>query len=214
MQMLQSAAETHLNIIYNCARNHPLPNYYCKHTPWPKILSLWVNSCNAGLRITCKLLASSVLMFLDEEHLHFLDMSDSDISSLLTAVDVAASSPDSTAEAFGYRYSLLELLQALHHISCSTVNFQKIAKPSFLSSLTYIVQRGNLKEKILSLRMLWGLLEVPELKDILKLSHVLEKLQSGSVTSTNEDILFWSEGILAAIHDPILEKQRKVKLNT
>lgn len=97
-----------------------------------KILSLWVNSCNAGLRITCKLLASSVLMFLDEEHLHFLDMSDSDISSLLTAVDVAASSPDSTAEAFGYRYSLLELLQALHHISCSTVNFQKIAKPSLI----------------------------------------------------------------------------------
>lgn len=60
--------------------------------------------------------------------------------------------------------------------------------------------------------MLWGLLEVPELKDILKLSHVLEKLQSGSVTSTNEDILFWSEGILAAIHDPILDKAEEGKI--
>lgn len=60
--------------------------------------------------------------------------------------------------------------------------------------------------------MLWGLLEVPELKDILKLSHVLEKLQSGSVTSTNEDILFWSEGILAAIYDPILDKAEEGKI--
>lgn len=194
--MLQSAAETHLSIIYNCARNYPLPEYYCTHAPWAKIISVWENSCNDGLRITCKLLANTISMFLDQEHLHLLDMSDSDILSLSTALHAAASSPDSTAQAFGYSYSILELLKALLYVSCTVANFSKVANPPMLAILTSIVQTGQLEEKIVSLRLLWSFVQLPELKAILELSHadLLERLVKESAL---EGVLLWSEGICA-----------------
>ena len=38
MQILQSAAEADLGIIYNCARNYPLPGFYLSRFSWGKIL--------------------------------------------------------------------------------------------------------------------------------------------------------------------------------
>lgn len=200
MQVVESAAETHLSIVYNCARNYPLPNYYCWYVPWVEILSTWESSSNDGLRITCKLLASAVAEFLDEEHLHFMDMSDSDVSSLLAALASAASSPDSTSQAFGYSYSTSELLSILQYSSRSTANFHKIAKPQVLDTLTSIVLMGQSGQRIAALRLLWGLLEMPGLVNVLKSSHsdFLERLQKEVIGSANEDDTVWSEGILTA----------------
>jgi hypothetical protein len=201
-----------LSIIYNCARNCPLPNYYCsRNIPWAYILSAWEGSSNDGLRITCKLLASAVSEFLDEEHLHFMDMSENDILALLTAIALAGSSPDSTSQAFGYSYSTTELLKILQYFSCSAANFCKIATPSLLATVTSIILTGQLKEKIASLQLLWSLLESPELVVALKSSHkdLLERLEKKFVASVNEDVVFWGEGILAAVvtgtSDPSLE---------
>ena len=36
MQILQSAAEADLGIIYNCARNYPLPGFYLSRFSWGK----------------------------------------------------------------------------------------------------------------------------------------------------------------------------------
>lgn len=207
-EVLQSAVETHLSIISNCARNHPLPNFYCKYTSWAKILSAWASSSNEGLRITCKLLGSILSPFLPEENLHLLDMSDEDLSPLLAAVGCSTRSTDSTAEAFGYRYTTLELLTALQSLACQASNFHKIANESFLIHLTSIIQMGKLEEKVASLKMLWSLLENPRLKVSLEKSHkaTLKLIQKGLLVSTaDKDIILWSEGILASVQDFDLE---------
>ena len=173
------------------------------YTSWIQILSAWASSSNEGLRITCKLLGSILSPFLPEEDLHLLDMSNEDLSPLLAAVERSIQSPDSTAEAFGYRYTTLELLKALQYLSCQASNFNKIANEPFLIQLTSIIQMGKLEEKVASLKMLWSLLENPRLKVSLEKSHkaTLEIIQKESLASTNEDIILWSEGILASVQD-------------
>lgn len=212
--MVQSAAETHLSIIFNCARNNPLPNYYSLHVPWTEILSTWEKSSNDGLRITCKLLAGAIFDFLDEEQLHFLEMSDGDVLALLTALSVAASSSDSISQAFGYNYSTGELISILQYASFSTSNFHKIAKPHVLETLIGITLTGHLEERITSLKLLHYLLELPELMAILKSSHgnFLGRLQKEFIGSVNEDIVLWSGGILAAASET--EEGKSVRLHS
>ncbi len=168
---------------------------------------MWGNSSHDGLRITCKLLANLLPMFLLEEDLNLLNMSDRDLSELLTTLHSAALSPDSTAEAFGYSYSTLELLKVLQCISCRAINFKKIAKPSLLQPLANIIRMGQMEEKIASLKILWNLLELPELRDVMKLAHknALDQIQKESSASTNEDFLLWSSGILAIMRDSALK---------
>lgn len=210
--MLLSAVETNLSIISNCARNCPLPNFYCKCVPWTKIFSVWADSSNDGLRITCKLLANTVSTFVPDKDLYLLDMSDGDLSCLLTALGSAAQSADSAAEAFGYRYSTLEILKALKCVSSQVTNFHKIAKaPALLIPLTSIILTGKLQEKIASLEMLWRLLENSELKDIFSVSHnaTLEWIRRELPVGRNEDIVLWGEGILASMQESVATTQGK-----
>ena len=133
-------------------------------------------------------------------------MSDNDLSSLMAALENAVQSPDSTAKAFGYSYTTLELLNALQYVSCWDANFQKIAS-ALLAPLTTIIQTGQLEEKIASLKMLWGLLQDTKVKDILKLSHkaALEQIERELLASKDKEAILWSEGVLATMQDPAMD---------
>ena len=208
--MLQSAAETQLSIVYNCARNYRLPEYYGYQIPWARILSVWENSHNDGLRVTSKFLANTLSTFLDEEDSHLLNMSDSDLSSLLAALDMAACSADATAEAFGYSFSIQELLTTLQCIVLNA-NFKVIAKPRLVTTLTSIFQQGKLEEMISSLRILWNLLQVPELRTTLELSHedLVYEVQKKSATCADEGFDLWSNGFLASMPDSSSKSMKK-----
>lgn len=198
--MLQSAVETHLSILYNCIRNHPLPEFYFSRIHWPKFLSVWTKSSNSGLRITCQLLASYLALFFpaDEESILFV-MNTDDLSTLVKSLEIAAHSPDSTAEAFGYRYSAVELVDALCVLSHSSANLSHIAKPALLIPLMTLIRRGNVKEKVSSFKLFWKILEHPEVKCCMTTSHkedlhMIERESSGE----NKDICLWAKGVIAA----------------
>ena len=134
--------------------------------------------------------------FLGEDQVHHLDMSESDMLTLLTALSDAASSHDSTAEAFGYSYTVGELLNILLCACRSTANFRAIANSQVLEILTRIAVKG---EKVASLRLLYCLLEQPKLVAALKTTHG-DFLVSLEKDGTSEDIKLWSEGILATLN--------------
>ena len=97
MQILQSAAEADLGIIYNCARNYPLPGFYLSRFCWGKILCRLEYSTNAGIRITCKLLGSILRPALLDKEQGLLDFTSGDLLSILEAFEGAAKSEDSAA---------------------------------------------------------------------------------------------------------------------
>ena len=197
---MQSAVETHLSILYNCIRNHSLPEFYYSRIHWPEFLSVWSKSNNSGLRITCQLLASYLALFipLDEESVLFV-MNTDDLSTFMKALEIAAHSPDSTAEAFQYRYSTVELLDALCLLSHSSANLSHISKPELLIPLTTLIRRGKVEEKVSSLRLLWKILEHPEVKHCMNTSHEedLQMIEKESV-SENDDIRLWAKGVIVA----------------
>ena len=197
---MQSAVETHLSILYNCIRNHSLPDFYFSRINWPEFLSVWSKSSNNGLRITCQLLASYLALFfpLDEGSILFV-MNTDDLSTLVKALEIAADSPDSTAEAFQYRYSAVELVDALCSLSYSRANLSHIAKPALLIPLTILIRRGEVEEKVSSLRLLWKILEHPEVKHCMTTSHK-EDLQmiEMELVSENDDIRLWAKGVIVA----------------
>ena len=200
--MIQAAVETELSVLYNCTRNHSLPEFYFSRIHWPRFLSAWSKSTNSGLRITCQLLGSCFALAFPPDEQNMYDMNSDDLSTLSKALENAAHSPDSTAEAFGYSYSALELVNALHSLSRSRVNLSYIAQAPLLVPLSNLIQRGTVKEKVSSLRLLWKILEYPEVKYCMTASHkeVLEVIDKES-EGESEEIRLWSKGIIAAIHN-------------
>lgn len=203
--MLQSAVEVHLGIIYNCARNYPLPEYYYSRFPWADILAIWVTSSIPGIRITSKLLAS-MLECLDGEELKLMDMTEDDLSTLVSALNIAIQSSDMTAEAFGYRYSALELVTILQMLSCRQVNFERIAQPSLLVPVSQLIHKGEIRENVASLKLLWTLLEDQCIKESFGKSHddMLSYIK-GLSDSDHEDLTLWSNGVLSVLHEPCLD---------
>ena len=131
-------------------------------------------------------------------------MDESDVSMLLKALEMATKSADSAGEAFGYRYSTLELLHILSYLSYSPVILQKIAKPSLLVPLKVIIQRAQIKEMVASLRVLWNILEVPHVKEVIQSSHkaVIEHLIEECAKVDNEELRLWSKGVTAVLQPP------------
>lgn len=124
-------------------------------------------------------------------------MNTDDLSTLLKALEIAAHSPDSTAEAFQYRYSAVELVDALCLLSHSNANLSHIAKPALLIPLTTLIRRGNVEEKVSSLRLLWKILEHPEVKRCMTTSHKedLQMIEKESV-GENDNIRLWAKGVI------------------
>ena len=128
-------------------------------------------------------------------------MDESDVSALLKALEIATKSPDRAGEAFGYRYSTLELLHILSYLSYSPVILQKIAKPSLLVPLKVIIQKGEIKEMVASLRVLWNILEVSQVKEVIQSSHkpVMEHLIEECTKVESEELRMWSKGVIAVL---------------
>lgn len=205
IQILQGAAETDLGIIYNCARNYSLPGFYLSRFSWGKILCRWEHSPNAGLRITCKLLGSILRPALLDEEQVLLDLASSDLLSLLEALEEATKSEDATAEAFGYKYSTLELLQILEGASIREKNLDTMAKPQLLVSLSQVIHSGRTTEVIASLKLLWSLLEKEDIKRDFKVIHrgLVEYLSTEMNKSQESDLTMWSKGVIFKVLDSI-----------
>lgn len=200
IQVLLSATETHLSIVYNCARYHPLPDFYFNRVNWLDFLSAWENSLITGLRITCKLLVTSLAVSFPESERN-LDIDVNDVNTLAKAMEDSVLSPDSSTEAFGYRYSTLELLQVFNSLShCPTI-FSNIAKPSILVPLENVIQRGQTREKIESLILLWSLLMLSDIKKIVLTSHktLLEYIESELSEDKDEEVCLWGKGVTALV---------------
>ena len=207
MQMLQSAAEADLGIIYNCAWNYPLPGFYLSCFSWGKILGRWEHSPNAGIRITCKLLGSILRPALLDEEQGLLDLTSSDILSLLEALEEATKSEDGAAEAFGYKYTTLELLQILQGASIRATNLDIIAKPPLLVSLSMVIRSGHTNEIIASLMLLWSLLEKEDIKRDCKVFHgdLVEYMNVDLCKSKEYDLAMWGKGVIFKLLDSIPE---------
>ena len=207
MQILQSAAEADLGIIYNCARNYPLPGFYLSRFSWGKILCRWEHSPNAGIRITCKLLGSILRPALLDEEQGLLDFTSSDLLSLLEALEEATKSEDGAAEAFGYKYATLELLQILQGASSRATNLDIIAKRPLLVSLSRVIRSGHTTEMTASLMLLWSLLEKEDVKRDCKVFHgdLVEYLTIEMCKSNEYDLAVWSKGVILKLLDSIPE---------
>ena len=205
MQILQSAAEADLGIIYNCARNYPLPGFYLSRFCWGKILCHLEHSTNAGIRITCKLLGSILRPALLDKEQGLLDFTSGDLLSILEAFEGAAKSEDSAAQAFGYKYTTLELLQILQGASRRVNNLDIMAKPQLLVSLSRVIRSGHTSEMIASLMLLWSLLEKEDIKRDFKLSHsdLVEYLSTEMCKSKECDLAVWSKGVIFKLLDSI-----------
>ena len=133
-----------------------------------------------------------------------IQMDECDVSTLLKALEMAAKSPDTAGEAFGYRYSTLELLCILSYLSYSPIILQKIAKPSLIAPLQVIIRRGQIREMVASLRVLWNILEVPQVKEVIQSSHkvVVEHLIEKCAKVENEELCLWSKGVTAVLQPP------------
>ena len=126
-------------------------------------------------------------------------MNTNDLLTLVKTLEIAAHSPNSTAEAFGYRYSAVELVDALCLLSHSSANLSHIAKPALLIPLTTLIRRGKEKEKVSSFKLLWKILEHPEVKRRMIASHKedMQMIEKESICE-NEDIRLWAKGVIVA----------------
>ena len=142
IQVILSAIEVEIGIIYNCSRNFALPEFYYSRFSWTKIISGILSSFSgvAGIRLTCKLLATTMAeCFQKEEELKLLDVTSSDLAGLKVALTDASSSTDKSAIAFGYNYSALELLTALQSFMCRPSNCMVLMDHSLLMPIANLV---------------------------------------------------------------------------
>ena len=147
-----------------------------------------------------------MLTCLDGEELKLLDMSEDDLSALVSALTIAIQSSDMTAEAFGYRYSALELVMILQMLSCRQENFQRIAQPSLLVPVSQLIQKGEDREKVASLKLLWNLLEDQCIKEsFMKFHEDMLSCIKGLSDSNNEDLALWGNGVLSVLHESCLD---------
>ena len=213
---MQSAIETKLSIIYNCARNHPLPEFYYARLAWAKLIIqlLTTYDGNTGIRITCKLLASTLAVcFQHEEHQMVLDLTVDDLSVLKAALIDSSKSPLMVGKACDYQYSALELLIALHGFWSRPSNRLALTDQSLLTAVCRLVEQGRMKEKVAALKLLWCLLEDEKLKECLKQQHknVLDLIKlEMSRSSESEGLSVWCQGVLAIIQDHTIGKRLHV----
>ena len=147
-----------------------------------------------------------MLACLAGEELELMDMTEDDLSTLISALTIAIQSSDTTAEAFGYRYSALELVTILQMLSCRQENFQRIAQPSLLVPVSQLIHKGEIREKVASLKLLWGLLEDQCIKEsFVKFHEDMLSYIKGLSDNDHEDLTLWSNGVLSVLHEPCLD---------
>ena len=204
---MQSAIETELGIVYNCAQNCVLPEFYLARFAWAKLTAqlLTIYGGNTGIRFTCKLLANTLsVCFQQEEHEKELDLTVSDLSVLKATLMEAARSPLMIGKAYDYQYSALELLTAINGFWKRPSNRLVFADQLLLTAACLLVERGGVKEKVAALELLWNLLEDEKLKDWLKQQHknVVDLIKfEASRKPQSEQMSVWCEGVLAILQD-------------
>ena len=209
---MQSAIETELGIIYNCARNCVLPEFYYARFAWAKLTTqlLATYGGNTGIRFTCKLLANTFsVCFQQEEYETVLDLTVNDLSVLKAALMEAAKSPAMIGKTCDYQYSALELLTAINGFWKRPSNRLVLADQSLFTAACLLVERGGVKEKVATLKLLWNLLEDEKLKDWLKQQHknILDLIKlEASRKPQSEQISVWCEGVLAILQDDTIGK--------
>lgn len=120
-------------------------------------------------------------------------------------MEEATKSEDASAEAFGYKYSTLELLQILQGASIREKNLDTMAKPQLLVSLSRVIHSGRTTEVIASLMLLWSLLEKEDIKRDFKVFHrgLVEYLSAEMCKSQESDLTMWSKGVIFKVLDSI-----------
>lgn len=195
-QIVQSAIEAQLGVVYNCARNYPLPEFYYGRFRWDIIISDVLSSYSniAGIRITCKLLATTLPTCFQQVKL--LDMATDDLSTLISALAVAATSPNQCSEAFGYLYSAMELLFVIQALSSS----HKITDNHILPPVLELVNRGETHQRVAALKFLWHILEQPEIKEAVRTTHkgILSVLEKDAREKEEGELSLWCNGVLAS----------------
>ena len=195
LQELLSVVETNLSIVYNCSRHFSLPNFYLCNYPWSKLLSKWGESPNSGIRITCKLLAATVQPPLLSSCP--VQVSESDLEVISSALISASLSSEAVTEAFGYQYSSFELLSALKSFSLSSTNLKAIANPVIISPLIRFINLHQTELIIASLKLLCCLFENEPFRSIaFQSKELLSSVKMLKENSKNEDVVNWANCML------------------
>ena len=182
LQFLRDVVAANITILYNCVRWNDFPPFYYSHVNWVNVITPWLQSPHEAIRMSCKFLLGYLVPALPEDKLALMNLTEEETACLLAMLTAATKSPDFTAEGFGYSYSAAELVAILERLVSTTVNFEVLAKPAILSDICVLLNDGAVAEKEAVCKLLWRVLDSPELLEIAKAPNVsivrcLEEIQ-------------------------------------
>ena len=97
-----------LLVIYNCAKDHNFPPYYYHQVKWASLLTPWMNSAHACIRMQSKFLLGYLRPALDDNLHVLLEISENDWKILVGMLEDACEPPEFTATLIRVPASLIQ----------------------------------------------------------------------------------------------------------
>lgn len=199
-QHIRHISQLNFAIIGNCA----LEKQFISYLPlvdWARFLSPWTSSSIGSTRIHAKLFCGHVCLSLCSDDLALLKLEDRDVKSLVHGLASASTSDNLQGSAFGYSFSVHELLTIIQNLIINPDNFQAFAQANNLvPSLVSLIVIGSLSVKKVVFYLFWCLLDSPGFRNVVK-STELPLADVFSEQDGDTSISLLSELILVEIHE-------------